>query len=236
MVTDGFLARRAASGDHVAFAELAGRYRGLIVDATLWAPAGMEVEDLRQEALLGLYDACRVFRPGRGRFAGLARLNVRWRVGAARLAAIAPKHRLLSDAAREDPAGPIIEHAEAPPGASPALVVELRDTLRERTEHARRPRVDHRRRYTDEQIERALALIAEGHTLKQTALAVGAPVDRVSRWVTRAGMRHAGRHRYTPAEIERAVSLVRAGASLRQAGATVGATNATVLRWLRTVA
>jgi transposase-like protein len=120
-------------------------------------------------------------------------------------------------------------------------VVELRDELRERAERAHRkataPGCDLRRRYSDEEIARALELIAEGRTLKEAAFAVGAPRDRVACWVRRAGQpRPGGRRRYSQTEIAHALSRVQAGASLRQAGAAVGATGPTVLKWLRKAA
>jgi RNA polymerase sigma factor (sigma-70 family) len=232
LVSDRYLATRAADGDEFAFAELARRYRRLIRKASRNPPLpGVEVDDLRQEALLGLLVTCRRYDPARGPFAALARLCVRQRVHQARRDVLARKHLVLTDALRDgdEPRHQLAERAPAPAGWNPSVVVELRDELRRRVE----PRRDRRRRYSDEQIERALALIAEGQTLKQTAFAVGAPIDRVARWVRRAGMRHAGRRRYTPEEIVRAVSLVRAGATQRQAGAAVGATNASVCRWLR---
>jgi hypothetical protein len=238
-VSDRFLAARTAEGDGVAFAELARRYRPLIVHVT----RRRELEDARQEALLGLYQACLKHDPARGRFQGLASLCVRSRVRNARIDARRPGRRILTDAYRvgDDATRRLAERAAAPAGSDPAVVVELRDELHERAQRARRkaeaPHGDLRRRYSDQQIAHALALIAAGKTLKQTALAVGAPAHRVARWVTRAGQPGpAGRRRYSPTEIHEAISLVHDGASLRQAAAAVGASNATVLRWLRQAA
>lgn len=242
-VSDGFLAARAAQGDSDAFAELARRYRPLILHVTRCREFGMEAEDARQEALLGLFQACLKHDPARGRFEGLASLRMRSRVRNARIEARRPSRRILTEAYRDgdEPVRQLAHRATAPEGSDPALVVELRDALREHAARARRkanaPGGDLRRRYSDEQITRALALIAEGKTLKQTALAVGAPADRVARWVRRTGQpRPAGRRRYGPAEVGEAVSRVHDGASLRQAAAAVGASNATVLRWLRRAA
>jgi RNA polymerase sigma factor (sigma-70 family) len=242
-VSDGFLAARTAEGDGVAFAELARRYRPLIVHVTRSRELGLEADDARQEALLGLFQACLKHEPARGRFEGLANLRVRSRVRNARIDARRPSRRILTEAYRDadEPTRQLAERAVAPEGSDPARVVELRDELRERAERARRkadaPGGDLRRRYSDGQIAHALSLIAEGKTLKETAFAVGAPADRVARWVTRAGQsRPAGRRRYSPAEVRQAISLVQDGASLRQAGAVVGASNATVLRWLRQAA
>jgi DNA-directed RNA polymerase specialized sigma24 family protein len=131
-VTDRFLAVRAAAGDEAAFCELALRYRPLIGRLTQGPPPGVEVDDLRQEALLGLLDACRFFDPAKGAFAALATVNVRWRVNGARIAARAAKHRILSQAARdgEDRMNWLAERPPAPEGADPAVVVVLRDELR----------------------------------------------------------------------------------------------------------
>ena len=242
-VTDGFLADRAADGDNGAFAELAHRYRPLILHVTRSGELGLEVDDARQEALLGLFQACVKHDPARGRFAGLANLRVRSQVRNARIDARRPNRRILTEAYRDadEPTRQLAERAVAPEGLNPALVVELRDELRAHAERARRkaaaPRGDLRRRYSDEQITQALRLIAAGKTIKQAALAVGAPANRVARWVRQTGQpRPAGRRRYSQAEIDRALARVHAGASRREAGAAVGATKATVLRWLRNAA
>ena len=239
-VSDGFLAGRAAAGDEAAFAELARRYRPLIGRLTLGPPAGVGVDDLRQEALLGLLDACRYYQPAKGPFPALARINVRWRVNSARMAARAAKHRILSHAVRdgEDRMNWLAERTPAPEGADPAVVVVLRDELRERAQRSRGGRrPDRRRRYSDAQITHALTLIAAGKTLKQAAFAVGAPPGQVARRVKRAGQpRPGGRRCFPAAEIRHAVTLVDEGASLRQAATAVGASSASVLRWLRRAA
>jgi RNA polymerase sigma factor (sigma-70 family) len=242
-VSDGFLAARTAEGDGVAFAELARRYRPLIVHVTRWRELGLDVEDARQEALLGLFQACLKHDPARGRFEGLASLRVRSGVRNARIDARRPGRRILTEAYRDgdEPTRQLAERAVAQEGSDPARVVELRDELRERAERARRkanaPHGDLRRRYSDEQIAHALALLGAGKTLKQAALEVGASANRVARWAKRAGQpRTAGRRRYRPTEVRQAVALVHDGKSLRQAAAAVGATNATVLRWVRRAA
>lgn len=238
-VRDEFLAGRAGRGDEAAFAELARRYRGLLGTAARYWSAGADAEDLRQAALIGLYFACRSFDPGRGcRFAGWARRCVRQAILDTLRWAGGRRQLVLTEALHDgEEATRQLEHrVAAPAGSDPAVVVALRDELRERTLASRR-RVDRRRRYSDEQVSRALALIADGKTLKQAGWAVGAPPGRVACWVRRAGQpRPAGRRRYSKTEIAHALALVQAGASLRQAGAAVGATNATVLRWLRKAA
>jgi transposase-like protein len=233
-ISDNFLAARAAAGDDSAFAELALRFRPLIGKATMLPPAGLDVEDLRQEALLGLFETCQRHDPRRGAFAALARCNVRQRVIAASKRARTIKHRLLTEAAHdgEDPGLWLAARVAAPAGADPARVVELRDELRERAERTRK--VDRRRRYSDEQAARALALIAEGNTPKEAAFAVGATREAVHAWLRRAGQTPiAGRRHFTAAEVAHAVALVEAGATLREAAAAVGTTGPTVLRWLR---
>ena len=232
-ISDGFLAGRAAAGDDVAFAELARRYRPLIRYYSAGPPAGIDVDDLRQAALLGLLETCRKHDPAKGPFRALAKCNVRSRVNAARKHARALKHRLLSDAAHDgDEPGLWLEaRAAAPAGTDPLRAVELRDELREYAERTHRS--DRRRRYSDEQAARAIALVGEGNTLKEAAFAVGASRDRVLQWVNQAGQpRLAGRRRFTPAEIAHAVELVRDGASLREAAA-IGASSCSVLRWTR---
>ena len=238
-VRDEFLAERAGRGDEAAFAELVRRYRGLLGTATRYRSAGVDPDDLRQAALIGLYFACRSFDPAHGcRFAGWARRCVRQAILNALRFAGGRRQLVLTAALRdgEDATRQLEQRVAAPAGADPAVVVALRDELRERV-HASRRRVDRRRRYSDEQVSRALALIAAGKTLKEAGRAVGASANLVSRWVRRAGQpRPAGRRRYSQTEIDHALALVQQGASLRQAGAAVGATNVTVLRWLRKAA
>jgi transposase-like protein len=249
-VRDEFLAARASRGDGAAFAELARRYHRLLCAASVYPPPGVEFEDLRQEALLGLFEACRrkagaPAGPGFAGFAWFARRYVRWRVAKAREHAWTRKHYVLSRATVKDAeAWQRVElSAPAPAASDPAMVVVLREELREL---ATRPSLralpgvrsdDRRRRYTNEQIDHALELVEQGQTLQQAALAVGANPEQVRRWVKRAGVtRTGGRHYYTDAEIKRALALVDAGASLAKAGAAVGATGPTVLRWRRNAA
>ena len=232
VVIDSYLARQARRGDGAAFAELARRYRPLLGHASMRPPAGLDVEDLRQEALLGLFESCQRHDRARGPFAALARRNVRQRVLSARTRALTHKHRLLSDAAHDgdDPGLWLSERVPAGPGADPALVAVLRDELRERVLRARK--VDGRRRYSDEQASRALALVAAGQTPKQAAFAVGATRHAVRAWLTRAGQTPVtGRRHFTPDEIAAALALRDAGATLREAAAAVGTTRATVLKW-----
>jgi hypothetical protein len=170
---------------------------------------------------------------------------VRWRVAKAREHARTRKHHVLSRATLKDQDAwqRVALSAPAPAASDPAVLVQLRDQLREL---ANRPSLralpgvrsdDRRRRYTNEQIDHALELINEGHTLQQAAIAAGATEDQVGRWVKRAGVqRTAGRHYYTEAEKAHALALVERGVSLAKAGAAVGATGPTVLRWRRKAA
>jgi RNA polymerase sporulation-specific sigma factor len=240
-VRDEFLVGRVSRGDEAAFAELASRYRALLgTAARYWSPA-LDEDDLHQAALIGLYFACCSFDPVHGcRFAGWARRCVRQRILGAIRGAHGRRQLVLTEAlhddAGEDALWRLEDRVSAPAGSDPALVVALRDELRERV-HASRRRVDRRCRYSDEQVRRALTLVADGKTFKEAAFAVGAPRDRVARWAKRAGQQqHAGRRSYSQREIDHAVALVHDGASLRQAGAAVGASNATVLRWVRKAA
>jgi|SRR5215207_847829 len=104
-ITDAFLAARTADGDEAAFAELARRYRPLMVSAAVGAPPGLDREDLRQEALLALLATCVVYDRSKGPFAGLACRNVRRSVNKARHAARVQASRALGRAARRRGAG-----------------------------------------------------------------------------------------------------------------------------------
>lgn len=257
-VRDEFLARRAASGDAVAFAELARRYEPLIAAATRRPPDGLALEDARQAALIGLFQACRE-TDGLRTFAGIARLRVQWAAAAAFRSACAFKQRMLTDATR-DGHGPdgALAHVAGPAGADPARVVELRTELRERwdarqrrlRDRARAPGGDLRRRYSDEQIDRACAMVANGSSVAAAAAAVGAHRRAVNEWVSkprngqpaalavRRGRIPDGQlqRRFSDEQIARARALVNRGASPRQAAAAVGASKGTVLRWLRAAA
>jgi RNA polymerase sporulation-specific sigma factor len=226
--TDAALAARASRGDGEAFAELAGRYRPLIAFVTRWPPRGMTREDLRQEALIGLFEACRGHDPARGAFDKLAGQCVRNRVWTAIRNASTRKQAILIDALSLDHrAGPdgdgeeltIAERVPGPTSHDPAVIAEARErvaevaaalrvlspryrdallrdgaeTPRMRAQARRRlqrvldvgPEPAGRqdgRRYSDEQIRHALALVADGHSLARAGAAVGAPHTTVLRW------------------------------------------------------
>jgi DNA-directed RNA polymerase specialized sigma24 family protein len=236
-VSDAFLAARVRAGDEAAFVELARRYRPLIFRVAAGPPAGVDGDDLRQAGLLGLHAACAAYEPGRGPFAAFARRGVRWHVACARQAARRHKHGVLSHALHdgEEPLQRVVERLRAPEGSDPARVVELRDELRHRAQAERRARLQRRRRgYTVEQVEQALEMIAAGDTVKQVALAFGAPRKTVHHWLKSAGISPvAGRRQFSQAEIEHALDLLDAGASQREAGAAVGASPSTVMNWVR---
>jgi RNA polymerase sigma factor (sigma-70 family) len=238
-VSDEFLAGRVRAGDQAAFAELAQRYAPLLMKATMRAPRGVEPEDLRQDALLGLLRACKAHGPGAAPFAGYAKRGVRWRVARAIETALRHKRRVLSDAVRDgaEPSQQVIARLPASVSSDPAWLAEVRDELRVRAEQERacreRRRV-HSRVYSPEQKEQALAMIAGGRRIKEVTFAIGAQKTTVRRWVERGGVsRPDGRRRYTPEEIERALTLIEQGATYHRAGAAVGASAAAVSHWAR---
>src|SRR3954451_4530131 len=131
-VSDRYLARRAATGDGAAFAELARRYEPLLGAAAHAGPEGGEADDARQHALIGLFVACRV-TDGQRSFAGIAKVNVRWELARARRDAATRKHRVLTHALRDEtPAAGAAGWLPAPAICDPARIVELREQLRER--------------------------------------------------------------------------------------------------------
>jgi transposase-like protein len=259
-VSDEQLAVRAASGDGDAFEELARRYRPLIGAATRWLPDGLEPDDARQASLLGLFEACRA-TDGVRRFSGLAAKRVRWQVAAARRTATTRKHRVLTDAIHgsDERDGPLAWIA-APESTDPARVVELREVLRDRlrdhaaTERrrAKAPRGDLRRRYTREQVDRALALIAAGSTISDAAAAVGARYRAVHEWLDAAppdspagrqlaALRERGptgnlARRFSPDQRAQALAMVADGNTISAAASAIGASHPTVVRWLRDAA
>lgn len=255
-VSDEALAVSAARGDGLAFEELARRYRPLLSAAARWLPDGLEADDARQAALIGLWEACRA-TDGVRCFAGLARRRVRWTVGVARRAATARKQRILTDALHaSDAGGDGLDWIAAPESTDPARVVELRDVIRERLrEHAaikrRRataPSGDLRRRYTREQHETALATFAAGGSMPAAASAAGVGYRVAHDWIkaappdSPAGRELAARRgsapggalsrRFSDEEKARAVALVARGGSVQSAARAVGTTWPTVQRWL----
>src|SRR4051794_39468748 len=121
-VSDEFLAGRVRAGDQAAFAELAQRYAPLLMNATMRAPRGVEPDDLRQDALMGLLQACKRHGPGAAPFAAYAKRGVRWRVARAIETALRHKRRLLSDAVHDgaEPAQQVIARLPGPVSSDPA--------------------------------------------------------------------------------------------------------------------
>jgi RNA polymerase sigma factor (sigma-70 family) len=196
-LTDGTLAARARDGDGEAFAELARRYRGLIGHVTRQPAFGLEHDDQQQEALLGLFEACRAYDPAKGRFGAIATVCLRRRVWNARLTARARKHRILTEAVGLDrPIGDhttatIADRLAAPERDDPARICELRDELRQRAASAGtcnelRRLAPRRRRYTATDIALARSLVANGKTLREAAATVGATHPTVLRWLRNA--------------------------------------------------
>lgn len=204
-LSDTALAARVVDGDGVAFAELARRYRSMIHDACGWAPHGLTRADLRQEALIGLLEACKGYEAGRGHaFEKFASTCVYYHAHRARRDAMRLKHQMLTralwhaiqedtrQARLGDEAQPVLAvQMAASIGTDPARIVELREELRERVagrrwreQQARRPR--RRELYSDEQIAHALALVEGGKSLHEAAAAVGTTHTTVLRWRRRA--------------------------------------------------
>jgi RNA polymerase sigma factor (sigma-70 family) len=207
-MTDAALAARVLAGDGQAFAELAHRYREMIGFTTRNPAAGQDVDDERQEALLALLEACRLFNPARGSFGAIATVRVRSRVWNSRRRARSGRNRILTDALRlehravdeDDSDATLADTIADREGTDPARVIELREELRERMirrradrEAKRRaryrathpPRARERRGRDDSQIAAALALVAEGKTTRQAGAAVGVSSMTVSRWSRR---------------------------------------------------
>jgi RNA polymerase sigma factor (sigma-70 family) len=102
--TDAHLARRVRDdADDAAFEQLAHRHRALLANMTRGyrMPPGMTPEDLRQEALLGLWDAC-TYHEGLGVFAHFARPCIRHRIYYALRRDRTRKHEILNGAGSLD--------------------------------------------------------------------------------------------------------------------------------------
>jgi hypothetical protein len=197
-LTDTQLVPRACSGDSAAFGELARRYRGVLLSVTCWAPPGLAREDLRQEAHLGLLEACRAYDAGCGAFGPLAGTCMRRRVMNARRDAIRHKHRPVNDVigfdhpySDEEGGLTLAERLAAPGALDPARIVELREELRELLEQYRwRAQLarshNGRRLYSEREVATALELVRQGKTLREAAAAVGATHATVMRWARHA--------------------------------------------------
>jgi RNA polymerase sigma factor (sigma-70 family) len=204
-MSDAELAARVLAGDDQAFAERARRYREMIGFVTRDPALGQDVDDERQEALLALLEASRIFNPVRGSFGAIATVRVRSRVWNARRRARSGNSRILTEALRLEHRAVEVDDSDATladtipdrGGSDPARVIELREELRERMLRRRAERnAKQRARYAalrgfdpceerrrrDARIACALALVAEGKTQHEAAIAVGVNPSTVSRW------------------------------------------------------
>ena len=193
-LTDATLAARACKGDSDAFAELARRYSGLIRQSIRHPAFGLTHEELRQEALIGLFEACRAYDPAMShRFGGVATVRVRHHVTEARKRAGRRKHRLLGEALGIDnpvrgEEGRTFAERIASDRDDPARIVELREELRElATAQGRRDRRlragSYTRVYGEADKRVALQLVDDGKSVRAAAAAVGASHPTVLRWL-----------------------------------------------------
>src|SRR5438876_10147304 len=104
-LSDETLAARVRAGDDGAFAELASRYRGLIGFVIRRAGPVWNRDDLRQEGLIGLFEACQAHEPSKGGFTPFAATCIRNRVWRAQKSADRRKHFLLTHALSLDAEG-----------------------------------------------------------------------------------------------------------------------------------
>ncbi|MDA0160646.1 hypothetical protein OM076_10250 [Solirubrobacter ginsenosidimutans] len=159
----------------------------------------MSHEDQRQEALIGLFEACRAHDPSKGDFGAIATVCIRRKVWSAKYKQQSHRHRILTEAVglehRKTPDAPTIaERLPAGAASDPAMVIELRDELRERAANYRPPRPRRKpnpspipaRRYTPEEIATAVRLVGEGRTQREAAAAIGATHHSVQRWLREA--------------------------------------------------
>lgn len=210
-VTDEVLAERSRAGDELAFRVLVTRYEPLLRSVCWSPPLGLDADDLRQEALLGLLEACRV-ETARS-FAAIAARTVRWRVLNARERTRQGGARVLNEAIWLDGGNDDIPAVE---GADPAVAVLAREQLRtfvrelpEAVELACQPDVSPV--HPPVVIGRALRVIRRGGTVATAAAAVGVNEGAVYGWVERL-----------PAAREARRSLRRRGAGRQRAHTTTG--------------
>lgn len=184
-VPDELLAERVRRGDELAFRVLATRYGPLMRSLCWFPPPGLDADDLRQEALIGLLEACCV-ETARS-FAAIAARTVRWRVLNARERTRQGGARLLNEAIWLEGGN---EDMPAVEGADPAVAVLVREQLRlfvrelpEAVELACQPDVSHV--HPPVTIGRALRVIRRGGTVATAAAAVGVNEGAVYGWVNR---------------------------------------------------
>lgn len=232
---DAALAARAVRGDGPAFTELAQRHRALLSGATLWPVLGLTRDDLHQEALIGLLEACRAYQRERGEFSALAGACVRNRVRGAYRQSRQGKHRMLNDAYSIDLPDPRTPGADAARPSiadtlrarenDPVQVVEAREQLAEIAAALRALSPRHRAALASEGAATAKARWNARQRLQQ--LLDGGPTA----WSARTDGRC-----YTDEQVNRALALVAQGSSLTAAAEAVGAGRTTVMRWVRKAA
>jgi len=229
--SDHVLAQAAAGGDQAAFGELARRYQRLIGWAARRPLLGQSEEDLRQAALLGLYEACRVHDRRRGAFGALATSCVVNHVRREQQLAGAGKQRVLSFAASLDArrrsadseaVATLGEQLGAPESADPARVVEAREQL-EALCAAMRALSPRRRAALLSDAKGRLASNRRSAARRRLQQLIDHPPEPPQPAVLPS---------FTAAQVQRAVRLVRAGASVGHAAFVVGADKATVTTWL----
>src|SRR3954469_23043310 len=215
-VSDGYLAQRAAQGQGAAFAELARRYGNVINGATHWPPAPYTREDLRQEALVGLLQACRAHERGRP-FGPLAATCVRNRVRMARTHAARGKERVLTGAFGLHERGErdgltLAERLPARDGIDPLRVVEAREQL-QRISAALRALSPRYRAALASQGTATAGVRYHARRRLQQLLDRGVGTDSPAR------LEGGG---YSREQVERALSLVRQGTPAGEAAAAIG--------------
>jgi RNA polymerase sigma factor (sigma-70 family) len=195
-LSDEALAARAHDGDQRAFEALAGRYERVMGAALSAGPVfgfGLTREDAWQEALIGLWQACRAHRPDHGRFGPFAATCIRNRLANARVRAQRPCFRMVTEAlSLERPIGddgpPLTDRLPTHQQRDPAVIIELREQFerlvaedREGVEQALQSG-----RQLDPRARTALRMIAQGKSQRQTAKAVRASASTVRQWMREA--------------------------------------------------
>lgn len=184
-VPDEVLAERVRAGDELAFRVLVARYEPLLRSVCWSPPPGLDADDLRQDALLGLLESCRV--QSTRSFAAIAGATVRWRVLNARERTRQAGARVLNEAIWLDGGN---EDMPAVEGTDPAVAVLVREQLRmfvrelpEAVELACQPDVS--QVHPPVVIGRALRVIRKGGTVATAAEAVDVEQTVVYAWVRR---------------------------------------------------
>jgi RNA polymerase sporulation-specific sigma factor len=146
--TDAELAARSRAGDGRAFEELARRYEAFMRRlATRWFAEGDDIDDLLQEALIGLYSATLQYRAGSGTpFHAFAHMCIRRRLITRIIASRRRKHEPLNEALSlfhgdergDTPHDTLIARLPSAADRDPLDIVIERETAREVAELAER--------------------------------------------------------------------------------------------------